>query len=90
VLCRELALASPALGRKPQIVVAGRIDLAETRERLPEVRARFAERGIDVHAVSGVTGEGTRELVQRIAAAVWAERRRTADAGDDGAAETVE
>ena len=90
VLCRELALASPALGTKPQIVVAGRIDLAETRERLPEVRARFAERGIDLHAVSGVTGEGTRELVQRIAAAVWAERRRSADAGDDGAAETVE
>src|SRR6185369_13455237 len=90
VLCRELTLASPALGTKPQIVVAGRVDLAETRERLPEVRARFAERGIDVLAISGVTGEGTRELVQRIATAVWAERRRTAEAADGGAAETVE
>ena len=33
-------------------------------------RARFAARGIELQAVSGVTGEGTRELVQRIAAAV--------------------
>ena len=89
VLCHELALASPALGTKPQIVVAGRVDLAETRDRLPDVRARFAARGIDVHAVSGVTGEGTRELVLKIAAAVWAERRRTAEAAD-AAAETTE
>ena len=80
VLCRELALDSPELGAKPQIVVAGRLDLAETRERLPEVRARFGARGIALGAVSGVTGEGTRELVQRIMAAVLAERRRTADA----------
>ena len=79
VLQRELALASPELGRKPQILVAGRADLVETRDRLPEVRARFAERGIAIHAVSGVTGEGTRELVQRIAAAVLTERRRTAE-----------
>jgi len=88
VLCRELTLASPALGTKPQIVVAGRVDLAETRERLPEVRARFAERGIDVLAISGVTGEGTRELVHRIAAAVWAQRRRTADAEAEAATKT--
>jgi len=90
VLCRELALASPGLGTKPQIVVAGRVDLAETRDRLPEVRARFAERGIEVLAVSGVTGEGTRELVLRIAAAVWAQRRRTADAEAEDATKTIE
>jgi GTP-binding protein len=76
-LCRELALASPELGAKPQIVVAGRIDLAETRDRLPEVRGRFAARGIELVTVSGATGEGTRELMQRVAAAVLAERRRT-------------
>jgi GTP-binding protein len=78
VLRRELELASPELGAKPQIVVAGRLDLAETRERLPEVRARFAARGIELGAVSGVTGEGTRALVERVSAAVLAERRRAA------------
>jgi GTP-binding protein len=76
VLCRELAQASPELGGKPQIVVAGRLDLAETRERLPAVRARFAERGIELGAVSGVTGEGTRALVERVSAAVLSERRK--------------
>src|SRR5262249_46572911 len=54
VLCRELALASPELGAKPQIVVVGRKDLQETRDRLPDVRARFAARGLEILTVSGV------------------------------------
>jgi GTP-binding protein len=75
VLCRELQLASPELGAKPQIVVVGRLDLQETRDRLPEVRARFAARGIEILTLSGVTGEGTRTLVERIAEAVSTARR---------------
>jgi GTP-binding protein len=75
VLCRELALASAELGTKPQIVVVGRLDLQETRDRLPEVRARFAARGIEILTLSGVTGEGTRLLVERIAQAVRSARR---------------
>jgi len=75
VLCRELALASAELGAKPQIVVVGRLDLQETRDRLPEVRARFAARGIEIMTLSGVTGEGTRLLVERIAQAVRSARR---------------
>jgi len=77
---RELALASPALAAKPQLVVAGKLDLVETRDRLPALRAAFAGRGIDLHGVSGATGEGTRELVQAIAAAVRAARREDAEA----------
>jgi GTP-binding protein len=69
-LNRELALASPALAAKPQIVVAGKLDLAETRDRLPEVRAAFARRGVELLAVSGATGEGTREMVRAVWAAV--------------------
>jgi GTP-binding protein len=82
VLNRELALASPELGAKPQIVVAGKLDLAETRERLPAVRAALAARGVDLLAVSGATGDGTRELVNRIAAAVLAARRKADDAAE--------
>jgi len=77
---RELALASPALAAKPQLVVASKLDLVETRDRLPALRAAFAGRGIDLHGVSGATGEGTRELIQAIAAAVRAARREDADA----------
>lgn len=75
---RELALASPELAAKPQIVAATKLDLAETRERLPEVQARLAARGITLHAVSGATGDGTHELVARIADAVVAARREAA------------
>src|SRR5439155_118610 len=39
---RELELTSPRLAAKPQIVVAGKLDLAETRARLPAVRDAFA------------------------------------------------
>jgi GTPase len=82
-LNRELALASPELAAKPQIVVAGKIDLAEARARLSPTRARFAERGIELHAVSAVTGAGTRELVGVIASAV---ERARAGALSDAAA----
>ena len=83
---RELALASPGLAAKPQLVVASKLDLAETRDRLPAARAAFAARGITLHAVSGATGEGTRDLVHAIAAAVRAARR--ADASDAASEET--
>jgi len=56
-------------------VTAGKLDLAETRDRLPAVRAAFRERGITLHAVSGATGEGTRELMNAIGDAVRAARR---------------
>jgi len=71
----ELALASPELAGKPQLVVAGKVDLAETRARLPEAHARFAERGITLHAVSGATGQGTTELMRTLARTVAAARR---------------
>src|SRR5262249_30063745 len=74
---RELALASAELAAKPQVVVAGKLDLAETRTRLPAVRATFAARAVTLHAISGVTGEGTVQLMRTMAAAVRA--RRLAD-----------
>jgi len=82
-LNRELALASPELAAKPQIVVAGKLDLAETRERLPRVRAALAARGITLHAVSGATGEGTRELMRTVGRAVRAARAAAAPALED-------
>jgi GTP-binding protein len=82
---RELALSSPALAAKPQVVVAGKLDLAETRERLPAARRAFAARGVELHAVSGATGEGTRELMRLVAAAVWAARRSAAATAEAGA-----
>jgi GTP-binding protein len=76
----ELALASPELAAKPQLVVAGKLDLAETRARLPEAQALFARRGLTLHAVSGATGEGTAELMRTLARAVAQARQERASA----------
>lgn len=80
---RELALASPELAAKPQLVVAGKIDLLETRAPLDALEARFAERGITLHAISGVSGEGTRPLMQAVARAVLAARAAAVDTDDE-------
>src|SRR2546422_3941261 len=78
---RELELANPRLAAKPQIVVAGKLDLAETRDRLPALRAAFGARGITLHAVSGATGEGAAALMGVVAEAV-----RRSRAGGEAAA----
>jgi len=84
VINRELECFDPELATKPQIVAANKIDLAEARERLPEVRARFAERHVEIHAVSAATGEGVRELMRaacdRLGDARKAEREAAAEA----------
>lgn len=66
VINRELAAFDAALAAKPQIVVAGKLDLAEARERFPEVRARFAARGIELLGISAVTGEGVGALLREV------------------------
>jgi len=60
---RELELFDPSLGRKSQVVAANKIDLPEARARGEELRKKLKRRKIDVHLVSGATGEGLDELV---------------------------
>ena len=60
---RELALFDPALGRKAQVVAANKIDVPEARERAEELRKKLKRRKIDVHAISGATGEGLEALL---------------------------
>jgi GTP-binding protein len=60
---RELELFDPALGRKPQIVAANKIDLPEARERGADLAKKLKQRKIGVHLVSGATGEGLPELL---------------------------
>ena len=60
---RELELFDPALGRKPQIVAANKIDIPAARERAQALRKKLKRREIDVHLVSLATGEGLEELL---------------------------
>ena len=67
VINHELACFDPGLAARPQLTVVTKLDLPDTRRRLPEVEAAFAQRGIPLLAVSAATGEGVKELVSHIA-----------------------
>jgi GTP-binding protein len=69
---RELALFNEALAEKPQIVAINKIDMPEVQERLPELRVRLAERGIEPFVLSAAGGDGTHELIRH----VWQELNR--------------
>jgi GTP-binding protein len=63
---RELALYDPALAARPQIVVLNKIDLPDVRKRAKQIAGPFARRGIELHAISAATGQGTAELLEAI------------------------
>jgi len=63
---RELQAFDARLAAKPQIVVGNKMDLAEAREHYPETRRRFAERGVELWAISAATGAGVGELMRAV------------------------
>lgn len=67
VIQRELALFHPDLARKPQIVVASKIDILQNRERLESVESLARREGKAFAAVSAATGEGIRHLMDLFA-----------------------
>lgn len=60
---QELALFSPRLADKPQIVVLNKIDLPETEAHWPAIRARAKQLGWPAFKISAVTQQGVRQLV---------------------------
>src|SRR5690349_18578811 len=67
---RELTLFDPALGRKAQVVAANKIDVPEGRERAKAFRRKLTRRKIDVHLISGATGEGIDALLDAVVRAL--------------------
>ena len=67
VINGELLAFSPALGEKPMIVVATKLDATTDRTRLDELRTFCARHQFPFHAISAATGEGVRDLVLAIA-----------------------
>jgi GTP-binding protein len=60
----ELAAFSASLAARPQLVAVNKLDLPDARSRWPDLRDALVEEGADdVVAISGVTGEGVRELL---------------------------
>ncbi|MCJ7663475.1 MAG: 50S ribosome-binding GTPase, partial [Desulfobacterales bacterium] len=62
----ELGRFHPALVEKPQIAVLNKIDLPAVRERISQIRDAFRQKGVDLLAISGWTGEGVDAVVREI------------------------
>ncbi len=77
---RELALHSPELAKKPQVVAVTKVDVPEARaaaEKFGKLLAR-RKKAVKVHPISAVTGEGVQELLDAVARVLFkgAEPRR--------------
>ncbi len=64
VINEELRRYDPELMKRPQIVALSKIDLTETQEAYPALREKFAARGIELLALSAVTGKGVTEALE--------------------------
>lgn len=67
---RELAAYNSELAARPQIVVATKIDALQEPERLDALRQQAQQDQKEFYAISSVTGEGVRALVNAIAARI--------------------
>jgi GTPase len=74
---RELASFSEELAKKPMLVVATKIDVAQDRERIQSLKHLANERGLPYFEISSVTGLGLEALKHAIA-----ERVLRAPSGD--------
>lgn len=75
-LNRELKLYSPELAKKPQLVVANKVDLPEARERAEQFAAQLKRKKIPVLLISSATGENVAKLIDACAEAVFGGRER--------------
>jgi GTP-binding protein len=65
---RELASYNQDLATRPQFVVATKIDALDDPQRLESLKTKASQDGKPFFAISSVTGEGVRELVNAAAA----------------------
>jgi GTPase len=63
----ELKKYTVDLTSKPQLVVINKIDQLDIKEYLPEIQREFKEIGVDVIGISGFSGEGLTEMLNKLA-----------------------
>ena len=66
VVNRELSLYEESLAERPQLLIVNKIDRAEVRQRIPDLRRALAGMGTSLYFISAATGEGVEELVTRV------------------------
>ena len=67
VIQRELASFSEDMSRKPMVLVASKIDVAQDQERVDALEHLAQERGLPFFKISSVTGEGIERLKAEMA-----------------------
>jgi GTP-binding protein len=66
IIERELAAYDAELARRPQIIVATKIDALDEPERLEALKERAALDGREFLAISSVANKGIKELVTAV------------------------
>lgn len=69
VLCRELELHNPDLMKRPQLIVANKMDIPEAKDNAQRLED---ELGQPIHCISAVSGQGVEELMEKAAALIKA------------------
>ncbi|MGE5306841.1 MAG: GTPase ObgE [Alphaproteobacteria bacterium] len=82
VVNRELELFDPELAKKPQFIVANKIDLPEARAKAESMARKLPQKYQPLHMISAATTEGVRQLVQRVGARLEGIKREGGVAGD--------
>ncbi len=75
----ELAAYDEALAEKPEIVVLNKVDALEAPELKKKLKALGKASGADVLTLSGVTGEGVRDVLYRIVSILDAGKAEVAE-----------
>ena len=65
IINKELAKFDPELAKRPQIVAANKIDLADD-EQIEKLRDYFESRGYEFHTICAPITEGTTELINTV------------------------
>jgi GTP-binding protein len=82
-LRRELALHDPRLASRPEVVVLNKMDMPETRKKLPALKRLFARRGLHLLGISAVTGDGIAALLSTLWSALEKEKATESVPGSD-------
>jgi GTP-binding protein len=66
VIRRELEQFDPELAKRPEIVVLTKLDLTEVQEQAEDLRAQFAELGVELLTMSCASREGVGTVIARL------------------------
>ncbi len=66
VINRELRRYSSALGRKPQMIVASKMDVLQDQQRMKALKKYCREKKLKLIPISSVTGEGIDDLIRTV------------------------